>query len=52
MFFGIKNNQIQIPGKLIDSEKPLETFLLNTAKDVHYSEISKMLIREVPDYLI
>lgn len=45
LFFGIKFNKVQIPGFLMDSQNPLETFLLNNPKDPHYKKIAPMYIR-------
>lgn len=35
----------------MDSPKQLDTFLLYNPKDAHYPIISKMKIRDVPEYL-
>jgi hypothetical protein len=51
LFFGIKLNQIEIPGNLMDSKKPLDTFLLCNPKDKHYKKIAPMYIKDVPEYL-
>lgn len=48
LFFGIKFNQIEIPGHLMDSNKKLDTFLLYNPRDTHYPVISKMKIKDVP----
>jgi len=48
LFFGINLNQIEIPGSLMDSTKPIDTFLLCNPKDKHYKTIAPMYIRDVP----
>ena len=51
VLFGINMHLIDIPGSLMESQKPVDTFLLNNELDKSYELISKMPIREVPEYL-
>jgi hypothetical protein len=51
LFFGIHLNQIEIPGHLMDSKKPVDTFPLYSPKDKHYKQIAPMYIKDVLEYL-